>query len=129
MHKRGQAYASVPVPFLINPKTMKKIHVIVALMCLMLTLIMSGCKRNYQVNYARVVEDTLKHAVDSADAVMEVESEAEDERLTGLDELLDETVIEVPDIPADVTVEQIMGSASNKNARDAEKLISGQEME
>ncbi len=111
---------------------MKKLYVTAVLTGLLLAFAVSGCHRNYKVNYAFVAEDTLKHVVDSVDAVLEAEeaAQAEKEAKAAVEEDLDEeTLFEVPDIPRDVTAGQIMDRANKKDVRDAEKLYSGQEIE
>ena len=111
---------------------MKKVYVTAVLVGLSLAFAVSSCHRNYKVRYAYVAEDTLKNAIDSADAVLEAEeaAQAEKEAKAAVEEDLDEeTLFEVPDIPNDVTARQIMDSRNKKNARDAEKLFSGQELE
>lgn len=111
---------------------MKKRCVTAVLTGLLLAFAMSSCHRNYKVNYAHVAEDSLKNAIDSADAVLEAQeaAQAEKEAQAAVEEDMDEeTLFEVPDIPGDVTASQIMNRANKKVARDAEKLYSGQEIE
>ena len=108
---------------------MNKLCLTAVLAGLLLSLTMSSCHRNYKVNYAFVTEDTLKQAIDSADAVMEAEEAAQVEKEMEQEEIPDETIYEVPDVQPDVTVGQIMNRANKKMARDAEKLFSGQEIE
>ncbi len=101
---------------------MKKLFLFVALAALLSA--MSSCKRNYQVNYARVAVDTLRHNdMDSVDIYAEEDKKAKE----SVDEMgSEDPLFEIPDIPKE---RQIRSSKNKKAARDAETLYSGKELE
>ena len=88
-------------------------------MGLMLTL--ASCKRNYQVNYARVaVDTTLQHN----DVVPEDIDTLEDE-LDFLDD--DAPIIEVPDIPQERTPVRGVSRKSLRSVTETENINSGKD--
>ena len=87
---------------------------------LTVVLAVSGCRRNYKVNYSRVAIDTVRQQASE-------DFYAEEDSLASLDEILDDPLMTVPDIPKDVTAGQIMSKDTKEAAREAERLYSGQE--
>lgn len=91
---------------------MKKTTIILIAAATIGVIILGGCRRNYEVNYAHVAVDTtrLNHAdADTAPGIY------------------DGHLFELPDAPAEVTVSDIMSSDSREAAREAELFFSGEE--
>ena len=103
------------LPFSNKIKPMRNLHLAV-LFCLMLTLMMSGCRR-YQVKYAYVAVDSLQQKSDS-DSINSIGDVLEPE---------EESVFEVPDIPQESSMSDIMNSREAANQVD--KMYSGEELE
>ena len=94
-------------PFL---DTMKKSVLMTAVVAV--ALILGGCNRNYQVNYSHVAVDTLQH-----------------NDLDTLEDIYEEPLYDVPDMPGEITVSEIMSKDTRQAGRDAEKLFSGEPMD
>ena len=99
---------------------MKKFVLLTVLTTMALTLTMSSCRRNYEVNYARATEDTLKQKVDSLDAILAAEMDS----LSNEQE--EDTFYDMYEIPGDVSTEQIL-NPEKESAHHPDDLNDGQE--
>ena len=97
---------------------MKKIILLTATLCLL--LVMNSCKRNYQVNYARVAVDSLQQRNDSADAAdKSIEDVLGDDSFDdAFDESSEESIFEIPDIPREGAVQS--GSDPRRSRQSSE---------
>ena len=96
-------------------------------------LCMNSCKRNYQVNYARVAVDTLqRNDIDSADDSVD---EFVDESVDGsVDEYIDdlsseESLFEIPEIPQERTIRSGANPRRSRQTSENEETYSGKEQE
>ena len=95
---------------------MKKTVLVIAVAAAVI-MTLDGCKRNYQVNYARVAVDTLRQ--NNLDTI-----EGEENPVG----IYDEPLYEIPDVPGEVSVGQIRSHKSREAGQDAERMFSGEDI-